>query len=173
MKTAFLTGLILVAVSALGVAPPAEKKVVHAKELPPIKYKYNSLLGLGLARGSSLVVGGQLAFPLSQTSPVFAGPELDFALYSPGSLYALLGTFWYEIPLDRTTKSALSLGVATGMVAADRPAYFPSLTYAAFLDIALSQEVDQDVSVRGQIRPGIIGKYFAFWMNMNVTFLIR
>ena len=98
---------------------------------------------------------------------------MDFALYSPGSLYALLATFCYEIPLERTTKSALSLGVAAGMVAADRPTYLPSLTYAAFLDIALSQEIDQDVSVRGQIRPGIMGKYFAFWMNMNVTFLIR
>lgn len=149
-----------------------EKKAV-AKAKAPVKYRYNSLLGMGLAKGSSVIVGGQLGFPINEDGSAFAGPELDFALYSPGSLYALLGTFWYDFRLDRSTKSALSLGGAAGMVSTDRLTAFPSLTYAAFLDFAVSSQVDEDVYIRGQLRPGIIGNYFALWMSMNVTFLFR
>ncbi len=167
-----LLGLAMVlCFGAHGADTPAEKKTV--KKPGPLKVKYNGLLGLGLAKGSSLVVGGQLGFPISEAFPAFAGPEIDFALYSPGSIYTILGTFWYEIALDKTTKSNLSLGVAAGIASTDRLASFPSITYAVLGDIAVSQEVDEDVFVRGQLRPGVIGNYFAIWMNMNVTFLFR
>jgi hypothetical protein len=139
----------------------------------PIKYRYVSSLGLGVAQGSSLVVGGQLGFPISEVSPAFAGPELAFALYSPGSMYAILGTFWYEFKFSESPKSGLALGGAAGMVATDGLVRYPSLTYAAFFDAAISQEVDPDVFVRGQVRPGVIGNYFALWINMNVTFTFR
>lgn len=155
-------------------SPPVKKKVVAKVPVPgPIKYKYNSALGLGIAQGSSLVIGGQLGFPVSDNGSVYAGPELDFALYSPGSYYAVLGSFWYEWRMDKTPKSSINLGAAAGMVSTDGLVRFPSLTYAVFLDASLSQEVDPDIFVRGQLRPGVIGKHFAFWMNMNVTFAIR
>lgn len=170
MKRSLTLLLLALSLLAPGAESTAEKKV--AKK-PPIKFKFNSELGLGLAKGSSLVVGGQLGFPVSDDYAAFAGPELDFALYSPGSLYAMMGTFWYEIRLDKATKSALSLGVAVGMVDTEKLAGFPSLTYVALGDIAVSQEVDEDVFIRGQLRPGVIGKYFAIWMNMNITFLFR
>ncbi len=158
---------------ALGTEAPTEKKTVKAKALAPLKYKFNSFLGLGIAQGSSIVVGGQIGFPISETSQAFAGPELGFALYSPGTLYTILGTFWYEFSVDSTTKSALSLGAAAGMVATNNLPRLSSLSYAAFLDFAVSKEVDDDVFIRGQLRPGIVGNYFALWMNMNVTFLFR
>jgi hypothetical protein len=172
--TRLLTGLALVIGASGSAAESApDKRTIKVKAPAPIKYKYNSSLGLGIAQGSSLVVGGQLGFPVSVEFPAFAGPEISFALYSPGALYAVMGTFWYEISLDRTTKSVLSLGTAVGMVSTMKMTKFPALTYAAFLDVAMSQEVDEDVLVRGQLRPGTIGSRFAFWMNMNVTFLFR
>jgi hypothetical protein len=165
--------LLLPLFAARGATPESAKKEVKPKAPGPVKYRYTSLLGMGIAQGSSLIIGGKLGFPVSDREPAYAGPEIAFALYSPGTIYAILGTFWYDISLDQAKKLMLSLGASTGLAATDGLRKYPGVTYAAFFDAAIGQEVDQDVLIRAQFRPGVIGKYFAFWMGLNATFLFR
>ena len=134
------------------------------------RFKLNTLLGMNIVQGSGFVSGMQFGYAPWTSTPLYVGPEFNFSLFSPGSLFSLLFGGWYGWKLQGAPKLTVSLG---GVVGPGFNTYLPSLPGTAlvgFLDLAIAQEVDDLVAVRAQFRPGYIGNYFAFMMNFNVSF---
>jgi len=135
------------------------------------RYRANMAIGVNIVKGSSaLSMGGQFGYAFWDKTPVYIGPEVSFSLNSPGSLISVLGGAWYEVKIHRTPRMGLAGGVLAGMAIPSSHPTVKSASIAAFLDTAISQEVNDLVSVRGQFRPGFIGSHFAFMMNFNVAF---
>lgn len=136
------------------------------------KSKLHASLGWGSLRGngSGFMVGAQLGYPLAKGSPIYIGPEVDFVLLSPGSLCNVLGTGWYEIHFDEGSPWSMALGLGAG---AGFPQAAPALSktsFAAYLDTVVSREIDDLASVRGQIRPGMVGGNLSLFVNIGVEF---
>ena len=193
----FLWALILVSLFAAGPLlaeppPPPEKPAkvtpipVKKKAAPPspstqalaadesntrfYTYKLNTFLGIHISTNSAFAIGGQFGIAISGDMPLYVGPEISFSLFSPGSIMApLIGT-WYETRIYGSPRLGIALGLLGGAAFTSQIPALPRLTYAAFLEGVVSQDVDDLVSVRGQFRPGLVGGKFSFMMNFSVSF---
>ena len=133
------------------------------------RYKMNFVLGLGVIRGSALVTGAQFGFSPFKT-PFYVGPEINFALFSPGSIFSTLVGGWYVMRIEGAPTLGLSLGLSAGPAF---PSFVPELSstaLAVFGDATISQDVDDLVTIRGQFRPGMVGRFFSFMMAFNLCF---
>lgn len=130
--------------------------------------KFNTVLGIQVFEGSALLIGGQFAILVAKSIPLYLGPDLSFALYPEGHVLSAFGGGWMDIPLSQ--RLVLTSGVVGGPAFSEKLDRADPLAPAAFLDLALAQEVDDLVSVRGQFRPGLIGSYFAFTLSFNISF---
>ncbi len=172
------THLILLIFLALGFsvsganAAPREAKISASEELF-FPTRVNTMLGMCVSQGASLLSGMQLGHAPFTGTPLYFGPEFTFALYSPGSLFSVAAGGWYDFPIYGTPHLTLSLGaVVGGAIASDLP-QFPSTSLIGFLDVSLSQELDDLTSVRAQFRPGIIHHSVAYMMNFSLSFRFR
>ncbi len=134
------------------------------------RYKLNNSLGINIASGSALVIASQFGLAIDHTKPWYVGPELNFSLFSPGNVLAILAGTWYEMRVFGSPRMSIALGGVVGPGFASQIANTGGTVLVAFLDAVIAQDIDDLVTVRGQFRPGIIGGYFAFQMNFNVSF---
>lgn len=155
----------------------ATKKTSVSTDSPAPTYhriKANFLIGIDVVRGESgLVTGGQFGYAPFRGRPLYVGPEVHYALFSPGSMLSACAGGWYELRVYGAPRLSVVGGFLMGL---GFPASFPKFsqkTFETHLDIALSQELNDLASVRGQFRPGIVDSRFAFMMNFNVSFRFR
>ncbi len=174
-------------------APPSSKSVPPATQLrrkgtkkvpPPIvqpkkietyesrfySSQLNTILGFGVARSSALVIGAQYGFAVSKVTPFYFGPEVNFALFSPGHALSVLAGCWYEWRVYGSPRLSIEAGALGGVAFTSALTGIGSTVPTAFLDLAIAQDVDELVTIRGQFRPGVISSIFAFQMNLNVAF---
>jgi hypothetical protein len=134
------------------------------------RYKTNFLIGVSILNGSGLVMGGQLGYAPFRGTPAYFGPEVNFSLFSPGSILDFLVGGWYEFRVYGAPRLSINLGALGGPAFANSMPGLNSVNLAAFFDACIVQEVNDLVSVRGQFRPGYLAGNFAFMMNFNVSF---
>lgn len=133
-------------------------------------HKLNTFLGINISRTSALALGAQFGHVIDHATPFYVGPEVNFSLFSPGNVIEALASAWYEMRVYGSPRLSLHVGAALGGAFTSGLANVSGVTYAAFLEGAIAQDVDDLVTVRGQFRPGVIGQYFAFMMNLSVQF---
>lgn len=132
------------------------------------RYILNTNLGITVSQGSALAASMQFGFNLFPAHRLYLGPELNFSLYSPGSVLGTLVDVWYEFYVQ--TRLSLSGGVAAG------PAFstqIPTLSTTSLMllgELTISQELDDLVSIRGQLRPGIFERQFALQICFSLSF---
>lgn len=149
---------------------PVPRRVVVAQEPRLARYRVNSLLGLNIVQGSGFLIGTQFGFKLKGRHAVYLGPEVNFTLLSGGHLLSALATGWIEIPFPSSSNLSLHLGILAGIGFPEKVPQLPANTFVTYFDAAIAQEVDGLVTIRGQIRPGMVANRFAFMMNFNVGF---
>ncbi|MCB0404541.1 MAG: hypothetical protein KDD51_07120 [Bdellovibrionales bacterium] len=150
---------------------PAKKTKVEVYYEPFYRYILHTMLGVNIVDGRSGVVGGaQLGFALGERQPWYLGPEINFSLYSPGSLIQPMLGLWYQLRIYRSPRLSVATGVLLGAAIPSNFTPVPNTTFSGFFEAVISQELNDLVSMRGQLRPGFIGSKFAFMMNLNVTF---
>jgi len=164
----FLLFFLILGSSPARAANPVIAEIYEA----PLFYRFrlNTGLGLHVLEKSSLMLSHQFGFALFRDTPIFFGPELNFSLFSPGSLLGIWASGWYETKVYGTPRLSISIGVTGGPSFANRVALLPTTTYAAFLDLGVLEELDDLASVRIQFRPGYEGGRFAFMMGLSVSF---
>lgn len=170
--------LLLLSLSAQ--AAGQKEKAIEAKMSQPVsnvygeatlyRYKLNTMLGLNVIQGSALVSGMQFGYALSPSSPLYVGPEFNFSLFSPGSIFSVMAGGWYEMRVHGAQKMRFSLGLVLGPGFNSAVSGVPATALVGFLDAALAQEMDDLMSIRAQFRPGMVGRFFAFMMNINISF---
>lgn len=133
-------------------------------------YKFNTILGMTVCHGSALAIGYQFGYAPFSEKPFYVGPEINFSLFSPGSILGTLGSAWYEWRLTRDQKLSLVAGVVAGAGFSTQLQNLSTVTTMFFLDTALSQEMDDLFSIRGQVRPGLIGKSLALMTSFSISF---
>lgn len=133
-------------------------------------YRFTYMLGANIFEGSAITVGGQLSRRLADNSNFFLGVESSLSLYSPESIMFFLGELFYE----SRGQSGLGyvIGLSGGIAIPSLVTRLPQNTYAAFLDLALVQNIGDFVLLRWQLRPGLISRYVAILVQMNVSFLL-
>jgi len=132
--------------------------------------KLNNFIGMEIVQGSALIMGMQLGLAFFDATPFYIGPEVNFALFSGGHILGLLGGAWYESRIHGSPRLSATLGLLGGVDLVQGVGSLASTSLAAFVEAIIAQDLDDLVTVRGQFRPGVVGKYFAFMMNFNVCF---
>jgi len=159
--------------SLAGAEKPDATKLATTVDDPSMRlysYKLNTFLGLHLAGNSALSLGGQFARLLDDLGTIYGGVELDFSVFSDGRILTPLLGAWYELRVAGAPRLSLGVGGLAGVGFNSGVAGQPSTALALYLDTFISQDVDDLVSVRGQLRPGILGKHFSFLMAFSMTF---
>lgn len=152
---------------------PKKTKLQDYQE-PFYPYMLHTLLGVNILEARSGVVSGaQLGFALGEREPWYLGPEVNFSLYSPGSILQTLLGAWYQLRVYRSPRLSVATGILLGASIPFDFAPVPQAAFTGFFEAVVSQELNDLVSMRGQLRPGFIGSKFAFMMNLNVTFRFR
>ncbi|MEZ4750733.1 MAG: hypothetical protein R3B54_08945 [Bdellovibrionota bacterium] len=153
---------------------PAKKTKLEVYYEPFYRYLLNTMLGVNIIDGrSGIVSGAQLGFALGEREPWYLGPEINFSLYSPGSLIQPMLGVWYQLRIYRSPRLSVATGLLLGAAIPSNFAPVPATTFSGFFEAVISQELNDLVSMRGQLRPGFIGNKFTFMMNLNVTFRFR
>jgi hypothetical protein len=154
--------------------PPAPKAAAPKDEVDDetrfYRYKLNNSLGVTMSQSYALVIASQFGFAASRTRPWYVGPEVNFSLFSPGSILAVMASAWYEMRVYGAPRLSIALGAAAGPAFTSQIPNTATTTVAYFLEGTIGQDIDDLVTIRGQFRPGMIGNYFAFQMNLNVSF---
>ena len=148
----------------------APKKISVESEIRFYRRKLNIFVGINIAKTSAIAFGGQLGVALGKSTPLYFGPEVNFSLFSPGSILATLVGAWYELRVYGSPRLSMGLGLVAGPAFTSSIPSLSKVTYEAFFDGVLAQDIDDFVSVRGQFRPGLIGGIFSFMMNFTVSF---
>lgn len=134
------------------------------------RYRLNTMLGINIAQGSGVLSGMQFGYAPFTTTPFYIGPEFTFVLYSPGSIFSLAAGGWYDFRVYGSPHLTLSVGAIAGAGFTSYLPQFSNAPFVGFLDISLSQEIDDLSSIRAQFRPGIIDKSIAYMMNLSLSF---
>lgn len=145
---------------------------VEVGDVKHYKYKLNGALGIDIVSGlgSAFHIGGQLGFAVWDGVPFYVGPDVGFSLFSPGNTISTAVSAWYELRIYGAPRLSMSLGAGIGPVITSNIQQYNSLTYQGFLDGCIVQEINDIASVRGQLRPSMVGGYFGLNMNLNVQF---
>lgn len=193
MKALFyivLAGSVCLSVTA---APKRKKKSVVPPSAPPAvvtkpearrftrglaetpvgkisQFKMINLFGVHALAGGGVNTGAQFGYTPNPNMRFYWGPEMDFTLFSKGTLLNLLAGFWYEWRCLGTENIFIHVGALAGVGFAKHvPALSPT-NLVAYVDTAIATELDDLVTLRGQLRPGFVGNRFAFLVNINVMF---
>jgi len=134
------------------------------------RFKLINAFGVHALAGGGVNTGGQFGYTPNNSMRFYWGPAMDFTLFSKGTLLNFLGGFWYEWKWPGSDSLYVHLGALAGIGFAK---YVPGLSptnLVAYVDTALATEIDDLVTLRGQLRPGFVGNRFAFLVNFNVMF---
>jgi hypothetical protein len=133
-------------------------------------FLFSSGFGVQVLDKPGLALQGQLLFSVNKKRSYYLGPDLTYTLYAPGSSLTTAIALWYELKVYGAPRLSCLFGLVTGPTFNQGVGGFANTTYAVFLDLALVQEVDDLISVKGQFRPGILGGTFTYVMAFQVAF---
>ncbi|MBI4406219.1 MAG: hypothetical protein HY537_18815 [Deltaproteobacteria bacterium] len=179
LLTLFLMSFVVFGYAAAPQKPPSasEKPSVQGAIEPDydevrfFRYKTNLALGVEILKGSTaLVTGAQLGYAPIALVPFYIGPEVSFALFSRGSLLNILAGGWYELRVFGAPRLSVVGGLVGGPGFSAQLESLPVTSFVLFIDTAIVQEVSDVATVRGQLRPGLVGGSFAFMVNFNLSF---
>lgn len=149
---------------------PPKKVVFEIKKEPKSKIKINTQFGLNIISGSAVISGFQVGRRIAETKDIFAGPEINFMMYSSGSILNILLGGWIENHFFSDQRKTIDIGISAGAAFAHERLGLKTANFAGMLDVAYAQEVDEKLIVRGQIRSGYIGSTFLGQLNFNAQF---
>ena len=147
----------------------AEGELADAGEF--YRYRLNTAMGMHIIGSTSaFMISGQFGVAPFGTHPFFVGPDMSFALFSGGSLFGVWASGWYEMKLSGAPRLSLLFGAVGGPTFTSHVSPLPTTSYSAFLDLGVTEEIDDLASIRIQLRPGIEGGYFAFLAGLMISF---
>lgn len=160
------------------ISPRVLENKTNALSVPPMalerlrftRYRINTHMGMSIFKGSAFVSAIQWGTNLSEHSPYFFGPEVNFSLYTKGSLLGVLAGGWREWRSTAHSKLSWALGILGGAGFTSGLEGVPTTVLNMYFDTSLSQEIDDLSVVRAHFRPGIVGRSFAFMMAFSVGF---
>lgn len=147
-------------------APPLmnSPKIGHART------KLNAQFGLNFVSGSAVVTGLQVGRLVYSKFPIYFGPEINFMLFSPGSIFNVLVGGWVESRVFSDPKKTLDFGLFLGPGFSNQRVNWKTTTSVILTDITYTQEMDESLSLRAQLRPGAIGGKMVCGLNFNAQF---
>jgi len=136
------------------------------------RYRMSAQTGINIlsGKGSGYLMGAQFGYAPSTGTSFYLGPEVDFSLFSPGSMLQVMAAAWYEVRVYGAPRLSLSLGGAIGPAFATSLTELSSTTVGGYLEACIAQDVNDIATLRSQFRPGFVGGYFSFMMNFSVQF---
>ncbi len=179
MQLRFLTVVIL---SHLIITPqsfsiPKTKKEI--KKVPRIvivakpsvaRTKLNAQFGFNILSGSAVVSGFQIGRLVSSKHSIYLGPEINFMLFSPGSVLNVLLGGWIENHLFYDPKKTIDVGLFLGSGFSNQRPDWKTTNFVVLMDLSYTQEIDDSLSLRGQLRPGVFGGKVFGNLNFNAQF---
>jgi len=150
--------------------PPNIPSAHYAIHKMSPKLVFSSGFGVQTGQKPGLITQGQIAFSANRARRFYAGAEVNYTLFAPGTLMAVLPGVWYNVRIARGRRAHLSFGLLAGLGFTDQIPSVAETTFVGFLDIALVQQVDDLISVKSQFRPGLIGDLLSFAMSFHVAF---
>lgn len=133
-------------------------------------FLFSSGFGVQVLDKPGLALQAQLLFSVNKKRTYYLGPDITYTLYAPGSSLTTGLALWYELKVYGAPRLSCLFGVVAGPSFNQGVGGFANTTYALFADLALVQEVDDLISVKGQFRPGILGGTFTYVMGFQVAF---
>ena len=178
MLKRFFTALIVsyLFVSSQSFSLPKTKKAAQKKVLietnaePITKFKLNSQFGVNFISGSAITSGFQLGRRPSDSKDVYLGPEINFMMFSSGSILNLMVGGWIENHFFTEARKTLDLGVSLGAAFANRRPNLKVTSFVGLLDLTYTQQMDEKLGLRAQLRAGFIGNSLVSSVNFNAQF---
>jgi len=134
------------------------------------RFKLINTFGIQALSGAGITTGGQFGYTPNNSMRFYWGPAMDFTLFSQGYLFNLLAGFWYEWRCLGADNVLIHVGALAGAGFSRDVASLGSTNLSSYVDLAIATELDDLVTLRGQLRPGFVGSRFAFLVNFNVMF---
>lgn len=134
------------------------------------RFRLTSGLGVRVLREQTAVLTATRLTFRPGKGPWMFGGEGEFSLFNPGSVLGALFGGWYETRVGGAPRLSLILGGSVGVGSVSSVAELTENVPMAIFEAAIVQEIDDLVSMQGQFRPGIVGGYFSFSMNLSVSF---
>jgi hypothetical protein len=155
--------------------PSASTPSDPAQNAADIHYKFKLDADLGLESlnqaGLGVMVSTQFTFPIGLGPNLFVGPEADFMLFNPGSIFSLMGGVVWEFRLQRGSHWSFALGAAGGAAFPYGMTNYPNATtWEACGDISILREIDDLSSLRAVIRAGTVDGFLLVSFRMGVEF---
>ncbi|MFM8316446.1 MAG: hypothetical protein ACKOA8_19370 [Deltaproteobacteria bacterium] len=185
MKNSFISFWILFSLSMANPtwAVPAKKKeskkslpakIVNQEPQKPLmaRTKLNAQFGFNTVSGSAVVSGFQLGRLIYSKFPIYMGPELSFMVFSPGSVLNVLWGSWVESRVFRDPKKSLDFGLFLGPGFSNQRPGWKTTNAVLLLDISYSQEMEDFLTLRGQLRPGVFDGKVLGMMIFSAQFRI-
>lgn len=185
MKNSFVVSLTVASLLMVSFAwaTPAKKK--EPKKIPPAKVmvqdppkpimartKLNAQFGFNTFSGSAVVSGFQVGRLIYSKFPIYIGPELSFMVFSPGSVLNVLWGGWVESRIFTDPKKSLDFGFFLGPGFSNQRPGWKTTNAVLLLDISYSQEMEDFLTLRGQIRPGVFDGKVLGMMIFSAQFRI-
>jgi len=176
-RVKFLLGslCLLLGLYAHGIPKP-KKEIKKILPVVPVsapqvaKKKLNAQFGFNLLTETAIITGFQMGWLVAPKSEFYLGPELNFMLFSPGSVLNVLLGGWFENHWFRNSRKSIDLGLVLGCGFAAQQPQIKTTNLVALIDVAYSQIVDDSLSLRWQIRPGLIDRKILVALNFNAQF---
>jgi len=156
---------------------PKAKKTPHktpviivVPKTHPARIKLNAHFGFNFLSGSAVVSGFQFGRLISSTVPVYVGPEIGFMLFSPGSILNVLVGGWIETHVFKDPQKTLDFGLFLGPGFSSQRPNWKTTALVVMTDITYTREVDESLSFRAQIRPGVVDGKVLAGLNFNAQF---
>jgi len=156
--------------------PPSKKdtkRILPVVALPASRiprFKLNTQFGFNVLSDSAVVSGFQFGRLISSKSNLYLGPELSFMLFSPGSVLNVLLGGWLENSWFESSRKRIDIGVAIGAGFANKAFKLRTSNLVVLFDFSYSQQIDDSLSVRGQVRPGLINGVVFASVSFNAQF---
>jgi hypothetical protein len=177
--------LLLHPVSAIEATKTGKVATPVVSAIPPFRFlehdfrltrfRLNSILGVTVLQRAGLGVGAQFGYAPISIVPLIVGAEFRYSQFSsdafiPGSLTSILGSARLEVLLSTASRLSVSVGLLAGLAFANGLDRVAPLSFSAFLDFAIIQDIDDLISLRWQVRPGFVDRQFAFLGDFSVAF---
>jgi hypothetical protein len=160
----------LFGVARLKKETPKAPPVINSPKIGYARTKLNTQFGLNFISGSAVVSGVQLGRLIYSKFPIYIGPELSFMLFSPGSILNVLLGGWVESHVFSDPKKTLDFGLFLGTGFSNQRVIWKTTTSVILTDITYTQEMDESLSLRAQLRPGVIDRKMVCGLNFNAQF---
>lgn len=144
--------------------------VFERKEEIQSKLKLNSQFGFNFVSGTAITAGFQMGRRMTKFEGIYLGPELSFMAFSPGSILNVLLGGWFENHFFNDQTKTIDLGISIGAGFSNKRALLKTTNLTGLIDVSYSQKVDETLTLRVQVRSGLIGSSVIGSLNFNAQF---